>query len=214
MSHTLDAFSMKLIVGLGNPGEKYENTRHNLGFDVLSHFLQDSTSVQHTNWSTQQKLKSEIAQLDGTSKIHTNEKIILAKPLTYMNNSGMAVRLIADYYKIDSSDIWVVYDELDLPVGSLKIRFGGSGAGHHGIESIIDALGTDKFWRFRLGIGVARNHKELGDHHVRDAADFVLDTFSSGEKGKVRELMKRAQKALCCALEEDLESAMNQYNSK
>ena len=107
-----------------------------------------------------------------------------------------------------------MYDELDLPVGTLKIRNGGSGAGHHGIESIMDALGTDKFWRFRLGIGVSRNHDEMGRQKIRDASEFVLEKFGQGEAGKIRELVKRTQKALLCALEEGLESAMNQYNTK
>jgi PTH1 family peptidyl-tRNA hydrolase len=205
---------MKLVVGLGNPGEKYENTRHNLGFDVVSHFLQSTKQAGKTTWSTEKKLKSDLASFEWEKKNGEKEKVLLIKPLTYMNNSGMAVRLIADYYKIDPESIWIVYDELDLPVGSLKIRQGGSGAGHHGIESIIESLGTDKFWRFRLGIGVSRNHEEMGHHTVKDASDFVLDTFSHEEAGKVRELVKRAQKALCCALDESLEAAMNQYNTK
>jgi len=200
---------MKLLVGLGNPGEKYQKTRHNLGFDVIEGFLKDFTPVEKTNWKEEKKLKSSIVQID-----YQDEKIILAKPQTYMNNSGLAVRLIKDYFKIDSKDIFVVYDELDLPVGSLKIRFGGSGAGHKGIESIIDALGSDKFWRFRLGIGVTRNHEGMGSYKMKDASDFVLEGFARGEIGKVRELMKRAQKALKCSLEEGLESAMNRYNSK
>ncbi len=204
---------MKLIVGLGNPGEKYENTRHNLGFDVVTHFVQDTHSETNTKWSSDKKLKSEIVSFDWNADNGT-EKIILAKPHTYMNNSGMAVRLVIDYYKISPNDTWIVYDELDLPVGSLKIRNGGSGAGHHGIESIMDALGTDKFWRFRLGIGVSRNHEELAHHHVKDASDFVLDKFSHEELGKVRELIKRTSKALKCALDTDLTSAMNQFNSK
>lgn len=205
---------MKLIVGLGNPGEKYESTRHNLGFDVVTHFLQYFQAASQARWSEDKKLKSQIAQFDTVQQNGDQEKVILAKPLTYMNNSGMAVKLIVDYYKIDPSDIWIVYDELDLPVGSLKIRNGGSGAGHHGIESIIDALGTDKFWRFRLGIGVSHNHEEMAHHRVKDASDFVLETFSHEEAGKVRELIKRAQKALSCALEDGLDAAMNQYNSK
>ncbi len=200
---------MKLIIGLGNPGEKYQNTRHNLGFDVVAGFLQDFTPVEKTNWKEDKKLKSNIVQVD-----FKNEKIILAQPQTYMNNSGLAVRLIAGYYKIEPQDIFVVYDELDLPVGSLKIRLGGSGAGHKGIESIIEQLGTDKFWRFRLGIGVNRNHEGMGSYKMKDASDFVLERFARGEIGKVRELMKRAQKALKCALEEGLESAMNRFNTK
>ena len=205
---------MKLIIGLGNPGEKYDNTRHNIGFDVVSHLLQDFETVSQTTWATEKKFKSDIATFEWQPKSGDLEKVILAKPLTFMNNSGEAVRLVADFYKISPDDIWVIHDELDLPVGTLKIRNGGSGAGHHGIESIIQSLGTDKFWRFRLGIGVNRNHDEMGNHEVRNAADFVLDKFSHGEVGKVRELIKRTQKAITCALEESMTAAMNQYNTK
>lgn len=205
---------MKLIFGLGNPGEKYENTRHNLGFDVINHFLQHSDPENNKTWKSDSKLKSDIYQLEWTAKNGDKEKVILAKPQTYMNNSGMAVKLVADYYKVGIGDIWVVYDELDLPVGSLKIRNGGSGAGHHGIESILGAIGNDKFWRFRLGIGANHHHDEIAHHKIKDASDFVLDKFAHGEAGKVRELVKRTQKSLRCALDEGLEAAMNQYNTK
>lgn len=204
---------MKLIVGLGNPGEKYENTRHNLGFDVLNHFFK-SVTESGSSWSVDKKMKSDIATLEYTTKEKKAEKVILIKPRTFMNSSGVAVHLMADFYKVEPDDIWIVYDELDLPVGTLKIRNGGSGAGHRGVESILESLGTDKFWRFRLGIGVSHNHEGMGQRKVKDASEFVLERFSSGEAGKVRELIKRADKALTCALSEGLEAAMNQYNSK
>lgn len=205
---------MKLIVGLGNPGEKYENTRHNLGFDVVESFLQDFEPEKKTNWTTKKDFKSDIATIDWNQQDGEVERVILARPLTFMNHSGMAVQLITSYYKIEPSDLWVIHDELDLPVGSLKIRLGGSGAGHHGIESIIESIGTDKFWRFRMGIGVSHNHGEVAEHRGRDVSDFVLDRFEHGEVGKVRELIKRTQKALSCALEEGLDAAMNKYNTK
>lgn len=204
---------MKLIVGLGNPGEKYESTRHNIGFMVLDHFLKDSEPVNKSNWSKEEKLKSEVYIFDYQPKNSKPEKVILAKPLTYMNNSGMAVRLIADYYKIAPENIWTIHDELDLPLGMLKIRIGGGAAGHHGIQSIMESLSTDKFWRFRLGIGLSKAHDEMAKHKV-NGQEFVLKGFRGGEASKARQLMKRGSKALSVALEKGLESAMNQFNTK
>lgn len=206
---------MKLIVGLGNPGEKYEKTRHNLGFMVLERFLKDSSSVKDTVWRGSDKFKSQIAQFDWTSKKKkTTERVILAKPQTYMNNSGLAVSLLVNFYKILPSDVWVIYDELDLPLGAMKIRFGGASAGHHGINSIITKLGTDKFWRFRLGIGQSHAKKEVAKHMIKEADEFVLDAFRGKENSTSKQLIKRAAKALEDALEEGIESSQNRHNTK
>lgn len=206
-----------MIVGLGNPGEKYEHTRHNFGFMVVERFLKDLASVGNTVWSTNEKVKSEIALLEWKG-----DKLIIAKPKTYMNNSGMAVSLLASYYKVDSSDIWIVYDEMDLPLGSMKIRFGGAAAGHHGVESIMASLGTDKFWRFRMGIGVTRLHQDsddekshaIGRQKIKKAEELVLNSFTASEQGKVRELIKHGSDALQMALEKGMEASMNRYNTK
>jgi peptidyl-tRNA hydrolase, PTH1 family len=201
---------MKLIVGLGNPGEKYEGTRHNLGFMAVDHFLKDAKSAKEAVWSANSKLKSEIAIVDQDS-----EKIILAKPQTFMNNSGLSVSLLLNYYKVEPSDLWVVYDELDLPVGALKIRFGGAAAGHHGVESVMEKIGTDKFWRFRMGIGVSHDkERAVGRQKLRDARDYVLGGFKRGDQGKIRELIKHSSKALQMALEKGIEASMNRYNTK
>ena len=141
------------------------------------------------------------------------ERVILAKPLTYMNNSGMAVSLIANFYKIAPVDIWIVYDELDLPLGMMKIRFGGGLAGHHGLESIMKSLGTDKFWRFRMGIGLSKNHTKMTKQRI-NGQEYVLKGFRGGEASKARTMVKRGSKALTTALEKGLESAMNQFNTK
>ena len=130
-----------------------------------------------------------------------------------MNNSGLAVAKIAQYYKVKPEDIWIVYDELDLPLGSMKIRFGGSGAGHHGIESIMESIGTDKFWRFRMGIGQSKIHVELTKQKV-NGEDIVLKGFRAGEASKARVMMKRGSKALQKALNGGIESAQNQFNTK
>nr|MBP9719525.1 aminoacyl-tRNA hydrolase [Candidatus Levybacteria bacterium] len=149
-----------------------------------------------------------------TPKIGKAEKIILAKPQTHMNESGDSVDRIASFYKIEPFDVWVVHDELDLPSGSMKIRKGGSGAGHHGVESIMENLGTEMFWRFRMGIGVTKTHEKIAAHVIHNVDDFVLGNFDKGEAGKIRELIKRGSHALKCGLEEGLEAAQHQFNTK
>jgi peptidyl-tRNA hydrolase, PTH1 family len=205
---------MKLIVGLGNPGEKYIHTRHNLGFDVVDKFLRLREPLKQTKWDSKPKLKADIARVQYSSKHEGEINVILAKPTTYMNMSGMAVANLSMFYKIDPSNILIVHDELDLPVGSMKIRFGGAAAGNHGVESILEHLGTDKFWRMRLGIGVSKHHDEMAKHTVKNAEDFVLGKFTHDEAGKVRELVKKAVKALSVCLDEGTERAMNQFNTK
>ena len=205
---------MKLIVGLGNPGKKYEKTRHNMGFMAVDYLLKDFEPVAKTSWEDSIKFKSDIVQLDWKPKIGTLQKVILVKPKTYINLSGMAVSLIRSFFKIPTSDIWIVHDELDLPIGTMKIRFGGASAGHHGVESIIDALKTDKFWRFRLGTGESHSKVKIAKHMIRKADEFVLSDFQGGEGKKARELVKRTAKALEDALEDGMQAAMNRFNTK
>ena len=215
---------MKLIVGLGNPGEEYDMTRHNLGFLVMDRFLKDITSVKDSKWSESSKLKSQFFITEWQPKLREREKIIIAKPETYMNNSGMAVKLLLDFYKLDTNDLWVVHDDLDLPLGKLKIRFGGAGAGHHGVEHVIDTLESDKFWRFRLGIGNPRHSidrkdgegidKMIGRRHLGDTKGFVLGGFDDSEWPVAKKLIKDTVKSLQIALEGGLDSAMNRFNTK
>jgi peptidyl-tRNA hydrolase, PTH1 family len=202
---------MKLIVGLGNPGEKYEKTRHNLGFMVLEHFLKDFESVKNTSWGNSIKFKSDISQIEWQPKHGSLQKVLLAKPKTFMNNSGLAVKIVSDFYRISPDHIWIIHDDIDLPLGSLKIRFGGASAGHRGVESVMEHLGTDKFWRFRMGIGEKR---ELNDSRMKNVDDFVLGVFSGAEKGKLKDLVRRGVRAVESSLEESLEAAMNKFNSK
>lgn len=178
---------MKLVVGLGNPGEKYSKVRHNLGFMVLDKLA--------SSWEYKEKFKSEISGSNANN-------YTLVKPQTYMNNSGMAVVKLVEYFKVDPSELIVIHDELDLPFGKIKVRLGGAAAGHHGVESIMNALGTDKFIRVRLGIGGA---------HV-DAEKFVLEPFMKGEKSKVKHMIKQAIGALEILLEQGLTVAQNQFN--
>lgn len=203
---------MKLIVGLGNPGEKYGKTRHNLGFMIVEHFLKDFQKEQNTQWENSTKFKSDIVALEWKPKVGDVQKFILAKPKTYMNNSGMAVALISSFYKIQPSDIWVIHDDFDLPTGSMKIRFGGASAGHHGVESIIRTLNSDKFWRFRMGTGGQKSRPKA--EKFKNAEDFVLSSFGKGQAGKIRELIKRGSKAIQMALEESLLKSQNRFNTR
>jgi peptidyl-tRNA hydrolase, PTH1 family len=205
---------MKLIVGLGNPGEKYKKTRHNLGFMTLEHFLKDFESVKNTSWENSDKFKSDIAQIEWQPKHGSLEKVILVKPKTFMNNSGLAVKIIADFYKISPSDVWIVHDDIDLPLGNLKIRFGGASAGHRGVESVMEHLGTDKFWRFRMGIGETSPRFKAQSLKLKNVDDFVLGIFSGAEKGKLKDVIKRGVQAMETSLEDGMEAAMNRFNTK
>lgn len=193
---------MYLIAGLGNPGDKFINTRHNLGFEVVNELQRKMGLPQ---FEADKKFKAEVSQNSG---------LILVKPLTFMNMSGMAVSSVAKYFKTAPEEVIIIHDELDLPLGHIKIRMGGSDAGHHGIESIIKLLGSEQFIRVRLGIGnwhaVSGEHK----HAAFNAEKFVVEKFLPGEKSKVKAMVKRVVKAVEVILSEGLDKAQNQYNDK
>lgn len=194
---------MKLIVGLGNPGDSYLNSRHNLGFEALE-LLRHKLGVSET-WQKETKFKGEIIKFSGLD-------LILLRPLTFMNKSGQAVSLVAEYFKIQPEDIIVVHDELDLLLGKLKVRMGGAAAGHHGVESVIESLGTDKFIRVRLGIG--NKDGFLGEHKriAFSAESFVMEQFLQSEKSKVKSLLKQAVLAVETIIEKGIEAAQNQHH--
>lgn len=200
---------MKLIIGLGNPGEKYEKTRHNLGFEVLDKFLKDFESASKTIWEESKKLKAQIVKIEWQPKKGKLQEVILAKPTTFMNDSGLAISLLCSFYKILPSDVLIVHDEIDLPLGKTKIRFGGGTAGHKGVTSVMEKLGTDKFWRLRLGIGSTLKGKK-----IKHADKIVLGKFGRSETGKARDLVKKGAKTLEEILEHGFETAMNKYNAK
>ncbi len=162
---------MYLIIGLGNPEKKYEQTRHNVGFMAIDFLVK---KIGLGKFKLQQKFKAEVL----TGK-YDNKNIIIAKPQTYMNNSGVAVQLLKNYYKIQSENLIIVYDELDLPFKNIRVRTEGSSAGHNGIKSIIEYLASDKFNRIRIGI---RNN----DADKLPADKFVLSRFSFWEKHKLK----------------------------
>lgn len=190
---------MILIVGLGNPGEKYQNTRHNLGFMVLEALAKKLLSLEQTKWKFDKKSNSLLAVI--------NPELVLATPQTMMNASGFAIKkLITNYLITNYSNLWVVHDDVDLPLGKMRIRIGGAAAGHHGVESIIKSLGTDKFVRFRLGIG----HPGRGaDAQVER---YVLREFDINEAGEVKKMIKKAVKAIKIGFEQGLKKAMNRFN--
>lgn len=205
---------MKLIIGLGNPGEQYEKTRHNIGFMVVEQFLKDFEPVKDTVWNDSKKFKADIAEITWQPKHGDLEKVVLAKPKTYMNNSGMAVATLAQFYKVSPEDIWIVHDDVDLRLGALRIRKGGGSAGHRGIESLLAIFPEGNFWRVRCGIG---RPEDVSKEHIANTTgidDFVLGKFNHEEHSKVKELVHHAAKALEMGLEENLEYAMNKYNTK
>ncbi len=196
---------MKLIVGLGNPGEKYQNTRHNLGFMVVDELARKRLRASQTQWKMEAKANALILQVDPET--------ILVKPQTFMNASGFSVHSIFQSYDLSICDIWVIHDEVDLPLGKMKIRVGGGTAGHHGVESVIKQLGTDQFLRFRLGIGRPIKGEMPGLRSKSSVEDYVLREFDKGEKGKAKEVIKRTVRAIGVALEKGIEKAMNQFNN-
>ncbi len=214
---------MKLIIGLGNHGEKYISTRHNLGFMIIEQFFKDYATAKKANWNTNKTFKSDVVDFLWTTKLGEEEKIILAKPNTFMNNSGLAASLLVNFYKIPLEDVWVLHDDIDIPLGGMKIRFSGSSAGHKGIESIIAHMHSEKFWRFRMGIGASHRFtsndedaakNQMRKFKLRHVEEFVVSPFDHNEAGKVRELIKRGSKAIKEALEDGLSVAMNKYNTK
>lgn len=176
---------MKLIVGLGNVGEPYRYSRHNIGFRIINQLIETGELPEATPNS-----KFEACVTEG---VLASQKVILAKPTTMMNLSGRAVQKLAHFYKIEPEDVWVVYDEVDLEFGKLRIRLGGSSAGHNGVKSLIEMLG-DNFGRFRFGVRTAEF-----DNHPTDK--FVLANFSTDEAKQLPEMIKASAEQVLAHLE-------------
>lgn len=184
---------MKLIIGLGNPDKEQENTRHNFGWMVVDSMAQKSG----LNFAND---KSGLASVSQTEI--ALEKVILCKPVTYMNKSGMAAKALQQYYKIELSDVIVIYDDIDLPFGTLRVSQNRSAGGHRGVDSIITELGSKDFIRLRLGIGPQKGTAE----------DFVLKKFSATEKKKLPEIIDTAYLAIESIIEKGAVEAANKYN--
>ena len=186
---------MKLVVGLGNKGREYENTRHNMGFMLVDRYL------QYKNITDKFKEKFNAMYIETTIN---NEKVIFIKPMTYMNNSGIAVRAFVDFYKLNSEDILVISDDLDLDLGKFRLRRNGSSGGHNGLKSIISHLGTDNFKRLRIGIS---NDKD-------DVINYVLSKFSKKELNEIDTMYDTLVKVLDDYFVMDFTSLMSKYNRK
>lgn len=187
--------TMKLIVGLGNPGREYELTRHNIGFMAI-----DELSKRWNIPLNEQKFKG----LFGAGFVN-GEKVILLKPLTYMNVSGESIRPLMDYYKIDVEDFVVMYDDLDIPVGKLRLRMKGSAGGHNGVKSTIAHLGTQEFQRIRMGIDRPKNGMKV--------VDYVLGRFTAEEMPEVERAIEKSADACEEWLETPFLQVMNTFNN-
>lgn len=188
---------MYIIVGLGNPKKEYDNTRHNIGFDVIDALAEDNRIGM-----TEKKHKAIIGK-----GIIAGQKVILVKPQTYMNLSGESVRELIDYYKVDETEeLIVISDDISLDVGQLRIRKKGSAGGHNGLKNIIMHLGHDTFQRVKMGVGEKPKHFDL--------ADYVLGHFSKEERSVMNDSIKDACKAIEMMINDDVDGAMNIYNKK
>ncbi len=187
---------MKIIVGLGNKGLEYAKTRHNIGFEVI-----ECLAHRHQITMNTRKFKGLIGQ-----GMISGEKVILVMPLTYMNNSGICVREIMDFYKLDAEDIMVVYDDISMDLGALRIRENGSAGGHNGIKNIIAHLGHDKFLRFKVGIGP----QPKGMPSER----YVLERFKRNEMDALLEVIDYTADAVEGIVKHDVTYGMNHYNRK
>ncbi len=185
---------MRVVVGLGNPGRKFKDTRHNVGFKVID----ELSSLSHI------VLKSRAHTcLFGRGNID-GEKVILAKPLTYINRSGEPIKSLMRYYRIPFPDLLVIYDDADLELGRIRIRLKGTSGGHRGMRSIISCLGSQDFPRMRIGIRGKGRNPEL--------SDYVLRKFDRDEKAVIAEVVTRAAEAVKLIIREGITKAMNEYN--
>jgi PTH1 family peptidyl-tRNA hydrolase len=185
---------MKMIVGLGNPGSKYENTRHNIGFEVIGELAR--------RWQADRFREKHQALLTEAS--YAGEKVLLVAPQTYMNLSGVSVRLVSDFYKLPPADLLVVCDDFNLPLGTLRTRVRGSAGGQNGLDNIIQQLGSQDFARLRIGIGPVPERW--------NPADFVLGKFPKDEIELADASARRAADAVECWIADGVTETMNQYN--
>ncbi|MBU1427861.1 aminoacyl-tRNA hydrolase [bacterium] len=191
---------MKIVVGLGNPGSKYEFTRHNIGFRIVDNLARDM--------ETEFKKAKSYYSLISRGMIN-NHKVILVKPQTFMNLSGRAVNRVVSYYKIPLQDLLIVYDDLNLELGKIRIRKRGSAGGHKGMESIMQYLNSEDIPRLRIGIG---NPSSVNFNF--DYVSYVLSNFNNNEKDKIEEVIQLSTEAIKTIIEDNFEKAMRKYNRK
>ena len=195
---------MHLIIGLGNPGKEYENTRHNVGFRAvlrLSAKLRAENPEGFGGWSDDRHAQALVSE----GRVN-HKKLVLMMPQTFMNDSGIAVQAMMHFRKITTNDILVVYDDKDLPFGTIRIKKESSAGGHNGMKSIIEKLGTTTIARVRIGIGEPVRR-------TTDTADYVLGTFSQAEERTIGATLDRAIEAILSCIHDGLDIAMNKYNA-
>jgi PTH1 family peptidyl-tRNA hydrolase len=183
---------MKVVVGLGNPGRQYEGTRHNVGFEVVEYLARSPQTGPFRS-----KFSARVADLGGEP-----EPVLLMAPETYMNLSGRAVRQVVDFYKLNPTDLLVITDDVNLPLGKLRVRAKGSHGGHNGLRSIQEMLGTPDYPRLRIGVGGT----------TADLADYVLSRFKPGERPTIDEAVSQAASAVLLWLRQGIEVCMNRVN--
>jgi len=189
---------MKLIVGLGNPGRSYANNRHNVGFICLNHFAR-THGIRFD--------KRQGKARTGTGEVASNE-VVVAKPQTYMNSSGESVSRLVQKFNVNPDKLLVIHDDLDLPLGKIRIRKGSSSGGHKGVDSIIYCLGSQDFVRLRVGIG----RPDITKPSEADIIDYALSNFTPDEKQVIAQIIPKVSEAILCLLTEGLVAAMNKYN--
>jgi len=187
---------MKIVVGLGNPGKKYDNTRHNIGFAVI-----DSLAAGPGVNRSPERFDSQVAEW-----MEDAEKILLLKPQTFMNLSGRAVRQAVDFYQVEVADVLVICDDMALPLGQLRFRARGTHGGHNGLRDIQNHLGTTEYSRLRIGVG------DPGEHS--DAVDHVLGKFRPSEKPAIEDAVQKAVQGVVLWVRQGIGKCMNQYNAK
>jgi PTH1 family peptidyl-tRNA hydrolase len=194
---------MKIIVGLGNPGSKYKNNRHNIGFRCID-YIAEKCSIP---------VKKRLCQSDTGVGTIAGEEVLLVKPHTFVNLSGDAIACLLDKFHTDSDDLLVIHDDLDLPTGRLRLRMGGRSGGHGGVKSIINCTGSQDFYRVRIGISRPDNTSNRSKNED-DVIDYVLGDFSSAEEELIQRALQSAAEAISCILSEGMTAAMNRYNRR
>lgn len=193
-----------LIVGLGNPGSKYEGTRHNMGF-MVADVLSERWSISFSDHKGLSKLGKGVMNLDGKSA-----KFFLAKPLTFMNDSGAAVSSISSYYQIETDHIVIIHDDMDLDFGRIKVKSGGSAGGHNGIRSIDRSLGTPQYARVRMGVG----HAQRGAHAHYNTVNWVLGGFAGAQKSELPNFLADGADAVESVIFRGLSATQEHFNGK
>jgi peptidyl-tRNA hydrolase, PTH1 family len=193
---------VKLIVGLGNPGKSYARNRHNVGFFCVNYFAR-----LHSIGFDRRQCRARV----GAAEVR-GEKVVLAKPCTFVNLSGRSVACLVHKYHVALSDLLVIYDDLDLPLGKIRLRQSGSSGGHKGMNSIISTLGSEGFSRIRVGIGRPQGEKQSAGED--DIVNYVLSDFSAEEEAIIRPAIARVAGAIDCFLNRGIEAAMNEFNQQ